>query len=168
MWSISWIVSYQWQCQSILVRYNCKFSHGVTEPSVATLWSLYREVSNICSWEKCYYHKLTLNGPPSNRYLYSETRPHLLDESQASGKGSGIHTPKSLCELHEPNLPFLYIRIIWYGSVGLLIFYLHSCQEEVNFKNACYGKNQLVQELSKEVSNTERGLYFVLHAKRLD
>lgn len=68
------------------------------------LWSLYREVSDICSWQKCYYHKLTLNGPLNNRYLYSETRLRLLlDETQASGKGSTTWV-KFAFPLHQDNL----------------------------------------------------------------
>lgn len=64
-------------------------SEGVAEPSVAMLWSLYREVSDICSWQTCYYRRLTGNGPPDNRYLCCETRQHLLfHETQVTEKGS--------------------------------------------------------------------------------
>lgn len=149
MWNIIWLVFYHQACQNILLGCNChgrrgrNISEGVAEPSVATLWSLYREVSDICSWQTCYYGRLTGNGPPDNRYLCCEIRQHLLlDETQVTGKGS-LHAKRLL----QTNLPFLYIHIIWQSSVELIFFYnffvvvFTRGQELVNFKNVHYGQN---------------------------
>lgn len=135
MWNIIWLVFYHQACQNVLLGCNCNgrrgrnISEGVAEPSVATLWSLYGEVSDICSWQTCYYRRLTGSGPPDNRYLCCETRQHLLlDETQATGKGSlrakrllQTSWDKSAFPLHPDNLT-KFNGINFFYNFFLLLF----------------------------------------------